>query len=113
MLRNKEVIQAFLDVKGACNRSMSIQSTGLKLYSYQTCIAQHLEDGSLIVNVTKYTTTTSHHQGILRKLLDKSQPIYYVDNIPINTGNLLQYANITKDKASFTGGIHLFKQEVL
>lgn len=111
MLNNKAVVQAFLDVKDACNRNM--QSTGLKLYSYSTCIAQHTEDGGILINVTKYSTTTSHHQGMLKRMLDKSQPIYYVDNIPMNTGNLLKYANITKDKASFTGDIHLFKQEVL
>lgn len=78
-MKNKEVIEAFLKGGLANNSTGSLSSSGNRLYSYQTCIAEYDEKGRLWYNKTRYSNTTSHHQGILRRLAG-----FYrvVDNIP-------------------------------
>lgn len=69
MPTNQQVIQKFS--KGEKCLGANLWSTGAKLYSYQTCIAQWSVMGSrMIVNKTKYSrTTSSKHQGPLRNML--------------------------------------------
>ena len=69
MPTNQQVINSFM--KGRQCRGANLWSTGAKLYSYQTCIAQWDVIGSrMIVNKTKYSRTTSNkHQGPLRSML--------------------------------------------
>lgn len=59
-MKNVDVISAFVDKKPA--GTMNLTSTGRKLFSYHTCIAQWTDDGILIVNTTKYSATTSKHK---------------------------------------------------
>lgn len=46
----------------------SIWTNGEAIYSYQTCLACRLPDGTIAINTTKYSTTTSNHQNSLRRL---------------------------------------------
>lgn len=71
-MTNREVVQAF--VRGEKGKSGSLKSTGDKLFSYQTAIAQRVVgNGELlsdyVINTTKYSVTTSRHQSLLRREL--------------------------------------------
>ena len=68
-MRNEEVVKAFARREIAKNSTGSLWSTGDCLYSYSTCIAEYTKDGKLYVNLTKYSTTTSHHQTLINRHL--------------------------------------------
>ena len=68
-MRNEEVVIAFLHRERAKSSTGSLCSTGDCLYSYSTCIAEYTKDGKLYVNLTKYSTTTSHHQTLINRHL--------------------------------------------
>lgn len=68
MISNENLINAFLNGETAQNGSM--RSNGTKLFSYATCIAERT-NGKILLNVCKYSTTTSNHQGILRRCINK------------------------------------------
>lgn len=82
-MTNREVIDKFL--VGEPGKALNLYSTGKKLFSYFTCIAQYTEDG-LIVNKTKYSVTTTRHQNIL---LSQVIPDFVVRNIARNSDRLL------------------------
>lgn len=65
MLSNKAVVEAFANKQVAHSGSMWVSYDGQRLYSYETCIAQHV--GNVVVlNATKYSVTTSKQQTIVR-----------------------------------------------
>ena len=68
-MRNEEVVIAFSHRERAKSSTGSLWSTGDCLYSYSTCIAEYTKDGKLYVNLTKYSTTTSHHQTLINRHL--------------------------------------------
>lgn len=68
-MKNEEVVKAFCEGKKAKSSTGSLWSTGDCLYSYYTCIAEYTKDGKLYVNLTKYSTTTSHHQTLVNRHL--------------------------------------------
>lgn len=82
-MTNREVIDKFL--VGEPGKALNLYSTGKKLFSYFTCIAQYTGDG-LIVNKTKYSVTTTKHQNIL---LSQVTPDFVVRNIARNSAQLL------------------------
>ena len=84
MLSNKEVVNAFLNHKKAKNTNM--KSTGYRLYSWNTCIAEHYNE-KLIVNLTKYSRSTSKQQNYL------PQGDYCLTDIPYNAAGLIGYIN--------------------
>lgn len=43
----------------------SIWTNGDQIYSYQTCIVERVADDCVIVNMTKYSQTTTIHQNAL------------------------------------------------
>ena len=67
-MKNKEVCKEFIYHKVASGSNLV--STGDKLFSYNTCIAQWYPVG-IIYNETKYSPTTSRHQSYLRQALLK------------------------------------------
>ena len=71
-MRNEEVVKAFSRREEAKSSTGSLQSTGDCLYSYHTCIAEFNNEGKLYINLTKYSTTTSHHQTLVNKHLFNS-----------------------------------------
>lgn len=77
-MKNEEVVKAFKRREKAESSTGSLWSTGDCLYSYSTCIAEYTKDGKLYVNLTKYSTTTSHHQTLVnRHLFDVAYRFVY------------------------------------
>ncbi len=68
-MRNEEVIKAFKRREKARSSTGSLWSTGDCLYSYNTCIAEYSKKGNLYINLTEYSTTTSHHQTLVNRHL--------------------------------------------
>lgn len=65
-MTNNQVIKAFLS--GQSGKSLNLTSTGKKLFSYNTCMAQwHSETGFIIINETKYSQTTSKQINPLKR----------------------------------------------
>lgn len=87
-MKNKEVCKEFI-----CHRVASgsnLVSTGDKLFSYNTCIAQWHSNG-VIYNETKYSSTTSRHQSYLKSAITHNigwERAVIVDNINFNTRDL-------------------------
>lgn len=48
------------------HREQSIWTDGAAIYSYGTCLVAPLASGNVVLNVTKYSATTSNKQGDLR-----------------------------------------------
>ena len=67
MISNENLINAFLNGETAENGSMS--TNGTKLFSYATCIAQRVDD-KILLNVCKYSVTTSKQQTMLRRRIE-------------------------------------------
>lgn len=101
MRANREVAEAFVLGKAASNANMT--STGDKLFSYHTCIAESFlnryNEICFVVNETKYSNTTTRHRNYvydeLNKLLLKGFIVIVkrVDDVPIGTQSLKQYCN--------------------
>lgn len=89
-MRNQEVISKFVNFAESA-ATANVRSTGDKLLSYYTCIAQRHE-GKIIVNVTRYSITTSKLQNNLRYELS-GYDVIEVTNVPIGTCNLVPYIN--------------------
>lgn len=91
MKTNLEIAQAFLNGKKASNRSMS--TDGETLYSYNTPIAEFAHDGTLIVNTTRYSVTTSgkHYPALRKALTGRNFKTVYVDNVPMRSWSLQNY----------------------
>ena len=87
-MRNIEVINQFLNKSSGNSDTKNLISDGVRLFSYNTCIAEWTDD-FVLFNVTKYSRSTSRIQSMilreLKKLIHKSVSI---DNVPINTHRL-------------------------
>lgn len=92
-MNNKEVCKAFSYKEKATGSNL--MSTGDKLFSYSTCIAEW--DGAyLILNKTKYSTTTSKHQTYLYRAIHHTMLDMYikeVDDVARGTSSLKQFIN--------------------
>ena len=87
-MRNKEVISKFVNFAETA-ATANVFSTGDKLFNYETCIAQRHE-GKIIVNVTRYSMTTSKLQNNLRCELS-GYDVTEVTGVPRGTCNLVPY----------------------
>ena len=93
-MKVKEVAEAFC--KGIRGIGNTLTSTGDKLISYHTVIAQKSSNLSLpnfILNATKYSITSSIHLGYARRYLE-SHGIPYImttKQVPYNELNLTKY----------------------
>lgn len=93
-MRNIEVIEAFVSKIKGKNKNCSLESTGLKLYSYNTCIAEwYLEYKCILLNTTYYSNTTSRHQNLLGKNLPLNAAVVTNNNIEKNTDSLKNNSN--------------------
>lgn len=77
-MKNEDIVKAFCNRKKACSYTGSLWSTGDCLYSYHTCIAEYDKNDRLYINLTKYSTTTSHHQSLMKRYLLSN--VYKVEN---------------------------------
>ena len=87
-MRNKEVISKFVNFAESA-ATANVRSTGTQLFNYYTCIAQRHE-GKIIVNVTRYSMTTSKLQNNLRCELS-GYDVTEVTGVPRGTCNLVPY----------------------
>ena len=87
-MRNQEVISKFVNFAESA-ATANVRSTGDKLFNYETCIAQRHE-GKVIVNVTRYSVTTSKIQNYLRSELS-NKAVIEVTSVPRGTCNLVPY----------------------
>lgn len=94
-MANLDVIKSF--IKRNPNSTEHLLSTGDKLYSYSTCIAEYYLD-MLLVNITYYSNTTSRHLGLLKRNYPSDILIVCLDRIPQDTQNLhLKYERYKRD----------------
>lgn len=87
-MRNQEVINKFVHFAESA-ATANVHSTSDKLFNYATCIAQRHE-GKIIVNVTRYSVTTSKIQNYLRGEL-ANKDVIEVANVPRGTFDLIPY----------------------
>ena len=87
-MRNKEVISKFVNFAESA-ATANVRSTSDKLFNYETCIAQRHE-GKVIVNVTRYSVTTSKIQNYLRREL-LGYDVIEVTSVPRGTCDLIPY----------------------
>lgn len=87
-MNNQSVINAFACGKEGKSSNNNLRSTGEKLINYSTCIAQRLSDGTIVVNSTKYSTSTSKIQTWVRNTIKNYKE---VTNVPMHTINLEKF----------------------
>lgn len=90
-MKNIEVIQAF--VNGDENaKTKNLYIEGDRLMNYDTCLAERFEllDGTLrfIVNISKYSTTTTTIQNKLINYLPEDPMNQFLTNIPMGADSL-------------------------
>ena len=87
----KEVIEDFANGVSDVTKSSNVTNkNGEKLFSYDTCIAQRVNENTHILNKSKYTVTTKKHQNLVAELLN-GETIIEVTNVPDDTRDLTQF----------------------
>lgn len=82
-MKNIDVVNKFLRCE--CASGSNLNSSGDRLFSYNTCIAQWLDD-ILYLNMTQYSPTSSKHRNMI---VNKYQGcIVRILNVPINSHSL-------------------------
>ena len=97
MIANNDLVNNFVDcnLNGISNvkrQNGSMRFVNSTLYSYDTAIGQYnKKDGTFIVNMTKYSRTTTKQRNLLIMAL-KERKIRYteVDKVKRDTTNLIQ-----------------------
>lgn len=74
----KEVVDRFIEGKGSKTANKSLSSDGKELKSYDTVIAVRQQNGTVLVNNTKYSSTTSSQQNYLQSRLKETNTKYEV-----------------------------------
>lgn len=90
MRANRDIVEAFINGKVLHNANMI--STGDRLFSYNTCIAEKYKERMLdkcIVNETTYSVTTTKHHNLLMRYMQI--PYTVLTDVPIGTQSLKQY----------------------
>ena len=87
-MRNQEVISKFVNFAESA-ATANVRSNGDKLFNYGTCIAQRHE-GKYLLNVTRYSITTSKIQCYVRRELS-DHDVIEVTSVPRGTRNLVPY----------------------
>lgn len=97
MIANNDLVNNFVDcnLNGISNAKMyngSMHFVNNTLYSYDTAIGQYnKKNGTFVVNMTKYSQTTSKHRNYLITAL-KTRKINYteVNKVRMGTTNLIK-----------------------
>ena len=97
MIANNDLVNNFVDcnLNGISNTKMyngSMHFVGGTLYSYDTAIGQYnKKNGTFVVNMTKYSHTTSKHRNYLITALETRKISYTeVDKVKMGTTNLIK-----------------------
>lgn len=90
MAKNIEVVQSFVSGDNWVTKAGNLKIEKNKLINYNTVIAEKTCDNHMIVNLTKYSSTTTAIQNKLVDILQFQFDGYYdfVTNIPEGTGSL-------------------------
>ena len=101
MKTNREVAEDFVLGNPSANANMT--STGDRIFSYHTCIAESFlnryNEICFVVNHTRYSNTTTRHRNYvndeIHKLILKGFIVIVkrVDDVPRGTQTLKQYYN--------------------
>ena len=88
-MKNKDVVLAFLKKEEAWGSHL--YSTGKRLISYNTSIAEWYDNYHLIINDTHYSVTTSKNQAYLKREIipDRGIVCYHVDSVDRGVKNLI------------------------
>lgn len=92
-MTNNEIAVMFVNGSAKCvhNGSMAISADGTRLLSYSTTIGEKVGD-KFIVNITKYSVTTSKHLHYLKlNLLGRDNVAYTTKHVPIGSQSLKEY----------------------
>lgn len=89
MARIEDVVETFIKTRGSRDqKASSVTTVHRKLYSYDTLIAE-FADSNLILNITKYSMTTSRLQNRIRRIaLVNDINLVEVSNQPFNVQKL-------------------------
>ena len=91
-MNNKSVINAFICGQSAKSSNGNLHSNGDKLYSYYTVIAERLANGTIVLNRTKYSVSTSKIQTwLLSSVINSGLPHKEVYNVRLGEYNLQKY----------------------
>ena len=97
MIANFDLVNDFVycNLNGISNTKMyngSMHFVNNTLYSYDTAIGQYnKKDGTFIVNMTKYSQTTSKQRNLLVMALKERNTRYTeVDKVKMGTTNLIK-----------------------
>lgn len=71
----KNVFNAW--VKGHSEKKQnSIWTDGYKIYSYNTPILQYNDSGAIVIDMSKYSRTTTNHQNSIRRMCQETHIEY-------------------------------------
>ena len=87
-MNNKSVINAFVNGKNGRSSNGNLRTDGTKLFNYGTCIAQKLENGTILLNKTKYSVSTSKIQTWAAYIIPNGIDVH---NVPMGAKSLIQY----------------------
>lgn len=92
-LKNADVVNEFLNGKVSESHTGALWSTGDRLFSYGTVIAQW-HNNTLLVNTRGYSSTTrGKHQSQLKRHLD-SFKVRYINDVRLNEWYLDEYPRV-------------------
>lgn len=63
----QSVFNAWFNGRSEKNQK-SIWTDGYKIYSYNVAILQYNVEGAIIIDMTKYSVTTSNHQNSIKRM---------------------------------------------
>ena len=90
-MNNQSVINAFVCGKSAKSSNGNLKSFGNRLVSYYTTIAQRLDNGTIVLNRTKYSVSTSKLQTWTKRAFDGYRNVVEVIDVPLGTTDLQRY----------------------
>lgn len=92
-MKNKDLCIDFVagTAAGLAANNMSVSYDGMRLYSYETVIAQRLKNGVILVNYTRYSATTRKHQRFLMDAARTSKTRENKKDVPFYTDDLRKY----------------------
>ena len=88
---NRSVINAFVSGKSAMSYNKNLKSFGNRLVSYYTTIAQRLDNGTIVLNRTKYSVSTSKIQTWTKGAFFGKRNVVEVTNVPLGATDLQKY----------------------
>ncbi len=91
-MKNTDVVTAFLNGESKA-KTKNLRIEGKNLINYNTILAQRVGDGkgnnSYVVNITKYSQSTTTIQNVILKEIPESKILRCVTGIPMGADYLI------------------------